>query len=169
MYSTPPPSIPPSLVPYVKSYGPNGGFFCRDALSIHCDHQFMMLSAQQSKQSKRPPNSTSSNVTRWRTLFSRNRIIQALFSGALAFLERNFEGHSNVETVLNFLSPVYKDSYWDSHREEVKDAFVTSWDAYAKYTWGKSIDSLVYTSSFPIGAHTDPSQLLNASHLYQCC
>jgi hypothetical protein len=163
------PPIPPSLVPYVKSYGPNGGFFCRDALSIHCDHQFMMLSAQQSKQSKRPPNSMSSNVARWRTLFSRNRIIQALFSGALAFLERNFEGHSNVETVLNFLSPVYKDSYWDSHREEVKDAFVTSWDAYAKYTWGKSIDSLVYTSSFPIGAHTDPSQLLNASLLYQCC
>jgi mannosyl-oligosaccharide alpha-1,2-mannosidase len=25
---------------------------------------------------------------------------------------------------------------WDARREEVKEAFVTSWDAYSKYAWG---------------------------------
>lgn len=119
----------------------------------------MMPSA---RQSKRPPSPTSPKVTRWRTLFSRNRIIQALCGGALAFLAGNLTGHSNVETALDFLSPVYKDSHWDSHREEVKDAFVASWDSYAKYAWGKLIDSLVDPTLFPIGANTDSSLLLNA-------
>jgi hypothetical protein len=26
---------------------------------------------------------------------------------------------------------------WDARREEVKDAFVTSWEAYSQYAWGK--------------------------------
>ena len=25
---------------------------------------------------------------------------------------------------------------WDTRREEVKEAFVTSWDAYSRYAWG---------------------------------
>ncbi|KAF6825682.1 Mannosyl-oligosaccharide 1,2-alpha-mannosidase 1 [Colletotrichum plurivorum] len=28
---------------------------------------------------------------------------------------------------------------WNARREEVRDAFVTSWDAYAKYAWGKDV------------------------------
>jgi mannosyl-oligosaccharide alpha-1,2-mannosidase len=109
------------------------------------------------RQSKSPLNLASPKVSRWRILFGRNRIIQALLGGALAFLAGNFTGHLNVETALDFVSPVYKDSYWDSHREEVKDAFVTSWDAYVKYAWGKLIDSLVDTSLFPLGANTHSS------------
>jgi len=26
--------------------------------------------------------------------------------------------------------------YWDNRREEVKEAFISSWDAYSKYAWG---------------------------------
>lgn len=25
---------------------------------------------------------------------------------------------------------------WDDRREQVKEAFITSWDSYAKYAWG---------------------------------
>lgn len=41
-----------------------------------------------------------------------------------------------LETSLDFFRSIGKDSYWESHREEVKRAFVTSWDAYTKYAWG---------------------------------
>jgi hypothetical protein len=27
---------------------------------------------------------------------------------------------------------------WDNRRDQVKDAFVSSWDAYSKYAWGES-------------------------------
>ena len=40
------------------------------------------------------------------------------------------------ETALDLLRPIDKDSYWSSHREEVKGSFVISWDAYTKYAWG---------------------------------
>lgn len=30
---------------------------------------------------------------------------------------------------------------WNSRREQVKDAFVTSWDAYAKHAWGEWLTS----------------------------
>jgi hypothetical protein len=59
------------------------------------------------------------------------------------FLAGRFAGRSNVETTLDYFRPVGSDSYWDTHREEVKDVFVTSWDAYAKYAWGKLIDLLL--------------------------
>ncbi len=144
----------------MTSWGPNGVFFRRDTLNVHCDHQFTMPSA---RQSKRPPSPTSPKGAPWRALFSRNRIIQALLTGGtLALLAGNFTGRANVETALDFFRPVYRDSYWDSHREEVKDAFVTSWDAYAKYAWGKLIDSLVVASLFPISANTNSSWLLKA-------
>lgn len=29
-----------------------------------------------------------------------------------------------------------KDHLWDNRKEEVKEAFMTSWDAYEKYAWG---------------------------------
>lgn len=43
---------------------------------------------------------------------------------------------SGLDPVLDHFRPVHQDSYWDRHREEVKDAFVVSWDAYSKYAWG---------------------------------
>lgn len=110
------------------------------------------------RQSKRSPSPASPKGARWRALFGRNRIIQILLTGGvLALLAGNLTGHANVETALDFFHPVYRDSYWDSHKEEVKDAFVTSWDAYAKYAWGKLIDSLVVAPLFIIGANTDSS------------
>ncbi|KAL4781237.1 glycoside hydrolase [Aspergillus varians] len=44
---------------------------------------------------------------------------------------------TTLGTALDFFRPTEEDSYWDGHREEVKDAFVTSWDAYAHYAWGQ--------------------------------
>jgi hypothetical protein len=34
------------------------------------------------------------------------------------------------------INPLTKDVDWDARREEVKEAFVTSWDAYSKNAWG---------------------------------
>ncbi|PKY06608.1 mannosyl-oligosaccharide 1,2-alpha-mannosidase [Aspergillus campestris IBT 28561] len=42
-----------------------------------------------------------------------------------------------LENSLDFFRSIDKDSAWVSHREEVKGAFVTSWDAYTKYAWGQ--------------------------------
>lgn len=47
----------------------------------------------------------------------------------------HFEGP--LETSLDFFRSIDKDSYWKSHQEEVKEAFITSWDAYAKHAWGQ--------------------------------
>lgn len=110
------------------------------------------------RQFKRPPSPTPPKGARWRALLGRNRIVQALLTGgALALLAGNFTCRSNVETALDFFRSDDRDSYWNSHREEVKDAFATSWDAYAKYAWGKLIDSLVVASLFP------------HHFVYQCC
>ena len=57
-------------------------------------------------------------------------------SSVFALLAGNFKSLSNEGTVTDFFRTIDKDTYWESHREEVKDAFVTSWDAYFKYAWG---------------------------------
>ncbi|KAL4968491.1 glycoside hydrolase family 47 protein [Aspergillus stella-maris] len=54
-------------------------------------------------------------------------------------LDDNIPPHrppSNSSRSLQFES-IESDSYWELHRQEVKDTFITSWDAYAKYAWGK--------------------------------
>jgi hypothetical protein len=35
-------------------------------------------------------------------------------------------------------SPSTTDEEWQDRREQVKDAFTSSWDAYTKYAWGES-------------------------------
>ncbi|KAE8151990.1 glycoside hydrolase [Aspergillus avenaceus] len=42
-----------------------------------------------------------------------------------------------LDSTLDSFRPLHRDDYWATHREEVKDAFVISWDAYAKYAWGQ--------------------------------
>jgi len=42
---------------------------------------------------------------------------------------------NSLQNGLDF-NPVPKDLDWDTRREEVKEAFVTSWDAYSKNVWG---------------------------------
>ncbi|KAI2794152.1 Mannosyl-oligosaccharide 1,2-alpha-mannosidase [Penicillium oxalicum] len=92
------------------------------------------------RQPKRPPSPKSYRATRWRVLFGRNRVVQALLTGGVfALLAGNFKNLSNEGTVIDFFRPIDKDTYWESHREEVKDAFLTSWDAYSKYAWGYDV------------------------------
>jgi hypothetical protein len=35
-------------------------------------------------------------------------------------------------------APSTSDEEWQDRREQVKDAFTSSWDAYTKYAWGES-------------------------------
>lgn len=57
---------------------------------------------------------------------------------------------SNLDSVLDHVRPINEDSFWAGHREEVKDAFVTSWDAYSKYAWGMSSLNLAKIDQPPI-------------------
>jgi hypothetical protein len=60
-----------------------------------------------------------------------NNSIAGLFLLAVSLLFwRNSSQHG-----LN-INPLTKDVDWDARREEVKEAFVTSWDAYSKNAWG---------------------------------
>ncbi|KAJ5703815.1 Glycoside hydrolase family 47 [Penicillium malachiteum] len=43
----------------------------------------------------------------------------------------------DIDTALDYFRPLDRDSYWEGAREEVKDAFVDSWDAYAEHAWGQ--------------------------------
>lgn len=43
----------------------------------------------------------------------------------------------SLDSTLDYFRPIGKDSYWNDAREEVKRAFVVSWDAYAEHAWGK--------------------------------
>ncbi|OQE08147.1 hypothetical protein PENVUL_c011G05959 [Penicillium vulpinum] len=45
----------------------------------------------------------------------------------------------NIEAILDNFRPIRQDSYWKNYREEVKDVFVTSWDAYSRHAWGKDV------------------------------
>ncbi|KAJ6108304.1 Glycoside hydrolase family 47 [Penicillium sp. IBT 18751x] len=57
--------------------------------------------------------------------------------GVSALVAALFLDNSNMEATLGYFRLENRDSYWEKHREEVKDVFVTSWDAYSKYAWGK--------------------------------
>ncbi|KAJ5324528.1 Glycoside hydrolase family 47 [Penicillium atrosanguineum] len=59
--------------------------------------------------------------------------------GVLALVAGLFLDSPNIEAALGYFRAENQDSYWKKHREEVKDVFVTSWDAYSKYAWGKDI------------------------------
>ena len=61
-------------------------------------------------------------------------------------------GNPSFEVASDYFKPIVKGSYWDRHRKEVKDAFVTSWDAYVKYAWGRLIQLLLLYFSQPARA-----------------
>lgn len=64
-------------------------------------------------------------------------LLKSLLTGVLALAAGVYWASPSVETTLGYFRPIGQDSYWGPHRQEVKDAFVTSWDAYTKYAWGK--------------------------------
>ncbi|KAF7169850.1 hypothetical protein CNMCM5623_002449 [Aspergillus felis] len=99
-----------------------------------------MSSRGASKNQKRPRRKDAKDF-RLRPLLRLNWALKFLVTGFLALVATwglqflSFE--TTLETTLDLFRPIKEDSYWYGHREEVKDAFVASWDAYAKYAWGK--------------------------------
>ncbi|KAL4967297.1 glycoside hydrolase family 47 protein [Aspergillus stella-maris] len=87
------------------------------------------------------PQGNGAKGSRWHHSLGRGWAVKSVFTGLLAMMLGWLFGLLNIklplETPLNVFQPFDKDSYWDGHREEVKDAFVTSWDAYTKYAWGQ--------------------------------
>jgi mannosyl-oligosaccharide alpha-1,2-mannosidase len=64
-------------------------------------------------------------------------VLMSALIGVLALLAGLYLGNPSVESALSYFRPMTRDSYWGEHREEVKDVFVSSWDAYSKYAWGR--------------------------------
>lgn len=96
------------------------------------------MSSRGTRQQERPPHLTpKGSKGRWYASLGKNWVLKSVLTGALALSAGLYLGNPSVETAFDYLRPVGQDSYWNSQREEVKDAFVTSWDAYAKYAWGK--------------------------------
>ncbi|KAL4745271.1 hypothetical protein BDW72DRAFT_186887 [Aspergillus terricola var. indicus] len=79
--------------------------------------------------------------SRWRNALGRDWALVSLFTGLLTTVVGWWFGILNAETALEvpwgFFQPIDRDSHWEEHRKEVKDTFVASWDAYAKYAWGQ--------------------------------
>ncbi|KAB8234048.1 glycoside hydrolase family 47 protein [Aspergillus alliaceus] len=88
------------------------------------------------REQKRPLRKGSEG-SGWNALLGQNWALKPLFACLLVLVTGWYLQFLGFETTLDFFRPIDKDSYWDGHREEVKDAFVTSWDAYAKYAWGQ--------------------------------
>lgn len=88
------------------------------------------------KQPKRPahliPKESKSNG--W---LGQKWLLKSILTGVLALSAAVYWGNPSIETALDYFRPVGLDSYWEPHQQEVREAFVTSWDAYAKYAWGK--------------------------------
>jgi hypothetical protein len=84
------------------------------------------------------PNAASKNSDGpQQTWLVPNRIFLSILIAVLALVARLFWGTPNYEAALGYFRPENRDSYWEEHRDEVKDTFLTSWDAYSKYAWGK--------------------------------
>ncbi|PYH96561.1 mannosyl-oligosaccharide 1,2-alpha-mannosidase [Aspergillus ellipticus CBS 707.79] len=72
-----------------------------------------------------------------RFIFVSKSTLASLFT-ALLFLMSGWRFHlMNTSPSWEPPQSTLSDSYWDPHREEVREAFTTSWDAYAKYAWGQ--------------------------------
>lgn len=101
-----------------------------------------MSSRATSKPQKRPPGKGARDSQSHLTLRLKTAL-KSLVTGFLALAAawwlRSLSFETTLETALDFFRPIDEDSYWYGHREEVKDAFVTSWDAYARYAWGKFV------------------------------
>lgn len=64
-------------------------------------------------------------------------LLMSVLTGVLALSAGVYWHNLSLEQAIGYFRPIGRDSYWEPHRQEVKDAFVTSWDAYAKYAWRK--------------------------------
>ncbi|EAU39466.1 mannosyl-oligosaccharide 1,2-alpha-mannosidase [Aspergillus terreus NIH2624] len=99
-----------------------------------------MSSKAASRSQKRPQRKDTKNSGS-RPLPRLNWTLVSLTTGFLALVAawwfQLLSSETALETPLNFFRSIEEDSYWEGRREEVKDAFVTSWDAYARYAWGK--------------------------------
>ena len=74
--------------------------------------------------------------TNWRALVSGRRVSRILLLVLLGLVAKYFF-FTDSEYGLSF-SSLDRDDDWDQQREEVRETFITSWDAYSKYAWGKS-------------------------------
>ncbi|KAL4789067.1 glycoside hydrolase [Aspergillus venezuelensis] len=86
----------------------------------------------------------SSKSPQWSSLLSRDWTATYLLTGLLATAVVGlWPGLSKLGMALdtplrNFrFESIESDKYWEPHRQEIKDTFITSWDAYAKYAWGQ--------------------------------
>ncbi|KAE8132907.1 glycoside hydrolase [Aspergillus pseudotamarii] len=94
-----------------------------------------MLSKTSRRKQKRA-QSQKPNGSRFYALLTWNWIVKSVITSLLALIIGRYVQIRGSETPFD-LRPIDKDSYWSSHREEVKDSFVISWDAYTKYAWGQ--------------------------------
>ena len=74
--------------------------------------------------------------TNWRALVSGRRASRILLLVLLGLVAKFFF-FTDSEFGLGS-SRLDRDDDWDQQREEVRETFITSWDAYSKYAWGKS-------------------------------
>ncbi|KAE8381462.1 glycoside hydrolase [Aspergillus bertholletiae] len=81
----------------------------------------------------------SSKVSQRKQKLARSPKTKSLSMARSTWLELGCEicNRKCLETAFPISQSIDKDSYWSSHREKVKNSFVVSWDAYAKYTWGQ--------------------------------
>ncbi|GLA59249.1 mannosyl-oligosaccharide alpha-1,2-mannosidase [Aspergillus tubingensis] len=88
------------------------------------------------REHKRRPYGTSPRAGTWRHFFTSLPGIPAIRIAILALIVGWCFHFLSLDTLLGPSPSVHNDTYWESHRDEVRTAFTTSWDAYAKYAWG---------------------------------
>lgn len=88
---------------------------------------------------KKPQSPQNPQSATWRVLFARKWALGTLLVGLLVSWVGKYIDTPNTEIVLDYFRGVDNDDYWSGHQDGVKQAFTTSWDAYARYSWGKSI------------------------------
>ncbi|KAL4780618.1 glycoside hydrolase [Aspergillus varians] len=111
-------------------------------------------------------NRKSAKRPRLHCLLHLNCALIFLFTGLLALIIGigGLGIKTSLEKALDLFRGVEQESDWVGHREEVKDAFITSWDAYAKYAWGtqEPICHEMWEGTSIIGDPETPGQLNQA-------
>ncbi|KAJ5956619.1 Glycoside hydrolase family 47 [Penicillium viridicatum] len=92
------------------------------------------------KQTRPSPNSGSKTFKgRLHSWLGRKWSLKSVFAGVLVLSTGLYMANPSIEAILDNFRPIGQDTYWKNHREEVKDVFVTSWDAYSRHAWGKDV------------------------------
>lgn len=89
------------------------------------------------REHKRRPYRTSPRAGTWRHFFTSLPGNPAIRIAIVALFVGWYFHFLSLDTLPGQSPSVHNDTYWEYHREEVRTAFTTSWDAYAKYAWGK--------------------------------